>query len=183
MYVFVGQTRHTVRPQGRPRARHLDILEPGGRRSRLEPTGPGVRWRARTLRPMVEIPEAAAHLFENKDFAHVSTLNKNGSPQVSAVWIALEDDLVVFNTTRGYLKARNMERDGRVSISIIGQENPYETLVIQGTVVEMTADDADPHMDALTKRYMGIDEYPYRSPGEERLIVRIRPEKVRYDSY
>ncbi|HEX4730172.1 MAG TPA: PPOX class F420-dependent oxidoreductase [Solirubrobacterales bacterium] len=126
------------------------------------------------------IPDEAKHLFENKDFAHVATLNSDGSPQVSAVWIGLDGDLITFNTAEGRLKPRNLRRDERVAVSIAGQENPYENLIVQGKVVELTNDGADEDIDALAKRYLDADSYPYRQPGEERLIIKIEPEKVNH---
>ena len=129
---------------------------------------------------MAVIPDEAKHLFENKDFAHLATVNKDGSPQVSAVWIALDGDLVTFNTAEGRVKTNNVHRDERVAISITNQENPYENLIIQGKVVEMTADGADDDIDALAKRYLDADSYPFRQPGEERVIVKIEPEKVNH---
>ena len=129
---------------------------------------------------MAVIPDEAKHLFENKDFAHVATVNKDGSPQVSAVWIALDGDLVTFNTVEGRVKTDNMHRDERVAISITNQENPYENLIIQGKVVEMAHDGADDDIDALAKRYLDADSYPFRQPGEERVIVKIQPEKVNH---
>lgn len=129
---------------------------------------------------MAAIPDEAKHLFENKDFAHVATLNADGSPQVSAVWIGLDGDLITFNTAEGRVKPKNLRRDERVALSIAGQENPYENLMVQGKVVELTQDGADEDIDALAKRYMGVDSYPFRQPGEERVIVKIEPEKVNH---
>jgi PPOX class probable F420-dependent enzyme len=129
---------------------------------------------------MAAIPDEAKHLFENKEMAHVATLNADGSPQVSAVWIALDGDLITFNTAEGRLKPKNLRRDGRVAISIAGEENPYENVMIQGKVVEMTNDGADDDIDALAKRYLGADSYPFRQEGEERVIVKIEPEKVNH---
>jgi PPOX class probable F420-dependent enzyme len=129
---------------------------------------------------MAAIPDEAKHLFENKDFAHIATLNADGSPQNSAVWIGLDGDLVTFNTAEGRLKTKNVARDGRVAISLVNQENPYENLIIQGKVVEMTHDGADADIDALAKRYLGADSYPFRQDGEVRVIVKIEPEKVNH---
>jgi len=129
---------------------------------------------------MAAIPDEAKHLFENKDFAHVATLNSDGSPQVSAVWIGLDGDLITFNTAEGRLKTKNLHRDERVAISIANQENPYENLIVQGKVVEMAEDGADDDIDALAKRYLDADSYPFRQPGEERVIVKIEPEKVNH---
>jgi PPOX class probable F420-dependent enzyme len=129
---------------------------------------------------MAAIPDEAKHLFENKDFAHIATLNADGSPQNSAVWITLDGDLVTFNTAEGRLKTKNVARDGRVAISITNQENPYENLIIQGKVVELAHDGADDDIDALAKRYLGADSYPFRQDGEVRVIVKIEPEKVNH---
>jgi PPOX class probable F420-dependent enzyme len=129
---------------------------------------------------MAAIPDEAKHLFENKDFAHVATLNADGSPQNSAVWIGLDGDLVTFNTAEGRLKTKNVARDGRVAISVVNQENPYENLIIQGKVVELAHDGADDDIDALAKRYLDADSYPFRQDGEVRVIVKIQPEKVNH---
>jgi PPOX class probable F420-dependent enzyme len=129
---------------------------------------------------MAAIPDQAKHLFEGKEMAHVATLNADGSPQVSAVWVALDGDLITFNTAEGRVKPNNLRRDGRVAISITGEENPYENVLVQGKVVEMTNDGADDDIDALAKRYLDADSYPYRQPGEERVIVKIEPEKVNH---
>jgi PPOX class probable F420-dependent enzyme len=129
---------------------------------------------------MAAIPDEAKHLFEDKEMAHVATLNADGSPQVSAVWIALDGDLITFNTAEGRLKPKNLRRDGRVAISIADEENPYENVMIQGKVVELTNDGADDDIDALAKRYLDADSYPFRQDGEERVIVKIEPEKVNH---
>lgn len=129
---------------------------------------------------MAEIPAEARHLLEGKTFAHVATLMADGAPQVSPVWIDVEDGTVVFNTAEGRLKPKNLRRDPRVAISVTNPENPYESLLIRGQVTELTQEGADDHIDALAKRYMGVDEYPLRQPGEERLVVRIQPEKVQH---
>jgi PPOX class probable F420-dependent enzyme len=129
---------------------------------------------------MAAIPDEAKHLFENKDFAHVATLNADGSPQVSAVWIGLDGDLITFNTAEGRLKTKNLQRDPNVAISIAGQENPYENLIVQGKVVDLTHDGADEDIDALAKRYLDADSYPFRQEGEQRVIVKIEPQKVNH---
>ncbi|MFT3865907.1 MAG: PPOX class F420-dependent oxidoreductase [Solirubrobacterales bacterium] len=129
---------------------------------------------------MAAIPDEAKHLFENKDLAHVATLNSDGTPQVSAVWVGLDGDTVTINTAEGRVKTKNLHNNPSVALSIAGQENPYENLIIQGKVVEMTHDGADADIDALAKRYLDADSYPFRQPGEERVLVRIQPEKVNH---
>jgi len=129
---------------------------------------------------MATIPDEARHLFEGKDFAHVATVNSDGTPQVSAVWIGIDGDQVTFNTAEGRVKTKNLHANPAVAISITDQENPYENLILQGKVVEMTAEGADDDIDALAKRYLDADAYPFRQPGEERVIVKIEPEKVNH---
>lgn len=126
---------------------------------------------------MEKIPEAARHLFEAQHIGHIATLMEDGSPQTSPVWLDLDGDMVVFNTAEGRVKTNNLRRDPRVAVSVVNSENPYESLLIRGeaTVVEEGADD---HVDALAKRYMGVDEYPLRQPGEVRVIVRVEPQSV-----
>ncbi|MGK2956443.1 MAG: PPOX class F420-dependent oxidoreductase [Solirubrobacterales bacterium] len=129
---------------------------------------------------MASIPDDAVHLLEGQHFAHVATLKEDGSPQVTPVWVGHEGDLVTFNTAKGRLKEKNLKRDPRVAISILDAENPYVPLVIQGTVVEMTEEGADDDVDALAKRYLDADTYPFRQPGEERIIVKVEPDKAAY---
>lgn len=129
---------------------------------------------------MASIPESAKRLLEGKTFAHIATLMPDGSPQVTPVWIDHEGDTIVFNTVEGRLKHKNLKRDGRVAISVVDNENPYAALIIRGKVTEMTTEGADDHIDALAKRYLGADKYPFARPGEVRVIVKIEPEKVPY---
>lgn len=129
---------------------------------------------------MASIPESAKRLLEGKTFAHIATLMPDGSPQVTPVWIDHEGDTIVFNTVEGRLKHKNLKRDGRVAISVVDNENPYAALIIRGKVTEMTTEGADDHIDALAKRYLGADKYPFARPGEVRVIVKIEPEKVSY---
>lgn len=129
---------------------------------------------------MAGIPEEAVPLLEGRHLAHVATVMADGSPHVTPVWIDHEGDTLVFNTATGRLKARNLERDPRVSVSIVDPENPYAPLTVRGRVVEITREGAESHIDELSRRYLGEYPYRHRRPGEDRLIVRIEPEKVSY---
>jgi PPOX class probable F420-dependent enzyme len=129
---------------------------------------------------MAEIPEEAVHLLEGRHLAHVGTINADGSPQVTPVWVDHDGDTVLINTARGRVKDRNLARDPRVSISIVDSENPYQPLTIKGRAVELTEEGADAHIDLLAKRYLDEDVYPFRQPGEVRVLVRIEPERVSY---
>jgi PPOX class probable F420-dependent enzyme len=117
-------------------------------------------------------------LFEEPNFVHLATLDEDGHPHVTPVWVDLEGDMIVINTAEGRHKVEHMRRDDRVGLSVHQQSNPYNNVSVRGRVTEITAEGADAHIDALAKKYMGEDTYPFRSPDEVRLIVRIRPEDL-----
>jgi PPOX class probable F420-dependent enzyme len=129
----------------------------------------------------VRIEGRAEELLEGKNFCHVATLRADGSVHGVPVWVDVQDGRPVLNTAAGRGWVRNLERDPRATLTVPNMENPYEYLEIRGRLAERTPDGADAHIDALAKKYLGQDEYPFRQPGEQRLIVRIDPEyaKVR----
>jgi len=117
-------------------------------------------------------------LFTEPNFAHLATLMPDGSPQVSPVWVDLDGDRIIVNSAEGRAKPRNIRRDPRVAIAIYSTENPYAHATVRGRVVEITHEGADAHIDKMAKKYLGQDKYPYRQPGEERVIFVIEPEHV-----
>ena len=127
---------------------------------------------------MATIPASHTDLLTKPAFAHLATLNADGSPQVTPVWVDFDGTNVVVNTARGRVKDKNLAREPRVALSIADPENPYRYLGIQGRVVEMTEQGADAHIDKMAKKYLGKDSYPFRTPGEQRVIVKIAPQKV-----
>jgi PPOX class probable F420-dependent enzyme len=120
----------------------------------------------------------AEELLKGKNFANVATLRHDGSVQVAPVWVDVQDGKAVVNSAKGRAWPRNLEREPRVTVAVQNSENPYEYVEIRGRVVEQTTDGADEHIDSLAKKYLGKDEYPYRQPGEQRVIIRIEPEHV-----
>ena len=121
-----------------------------------------------------------AKLLEAKNFAFVSTLMKDGSPQITPVWIDFEKDTntILINTAEGRVKHQNISRDPRIAISVLNHDNPYEMVTIRGKVIEQITKDAAEHADKLAKKYLGLDKYPYHSPNEKRVILKIEPERV-----
>jgi PPOX class probable F420-dependent enzyme len=122
---------------------------------------------------MLKIPETYRDLFEKKSFASLATLMPDGQPQVTPVWCDLDGDHVLVNSAKGRVKDRNMRRDPRVSLALIDPDNPYRYLQLQGRVVEITENGADAHIDKMAKKYLGKDKYPFRQPGEVRVLYRI----------
>jgi PPOX class probable F420-dependent enzyme len=123
-------------------------------------------------------PEVHAKLAE-PTFWHLATIMEDGHPQVSPVWIDAEGDTVLVNTAKGRVKERNLRRDPRLTLSMSYPDNPYNRIEIRGRVSDfVNGAPADESIDKLAKKYLGLDEYPYRQPGEERVLLRIEPTKV-----
>ena len=108
---------------------------------------------------------------------HVATVMPDGTPQCTPVWVDTDGENVLFNTAKGRVKHRNMLRNPAVALSFVDDENPYRMFEIRGTV-ELVEDGADDHIDLLAKKYLNEDKYPFRQPGEERVIVQVRPEAI-----
>jgi len=124
------------------------------------------------------IPEDFRDLFTKRAFAHLGTVMPDGSPQVTPVWCDYDGVHIRINSAKGRVKDRNMRHNRKVAIAIADPENPYRYLAVRGEVEEVTEQGADAHIDLLAKKYLGIDKYPYRQPGELRVLYKIRPEKV-----
>ncbi|MDQ3013393.1 MAG: PPOX class F420-dependent oxidoreductase [Acidobacteriota bacterium] len=124
------------------------------------------------------IPDKYSDLFDKKVFASLATVMPEGEPQVTPVWIDYDGRNVVFNTATGRQKDKNMQADGRVSLALVDPDNPYRYLEVRGVVVERTTDGADDHINKMAKKYMGVDVYPFRQPGEVRVIYKIKPEHI-----
>ena len=117
-------------------------------------------------------------IFDKKAFAHIATVGKEGTPQITPVWLDFDNGLIRFNTARGRVKERNLRANPKVALAIQDPDNPYRYVQVRGRVDEITEQGADAHIDALAKKYLGQDRYPFRQPGEVRVLVKIRPERV-----
>jgi len=126
----------------------------------------------------VTIEGRGAELLEAKNFCNVSTLRADGSVHGVPVWVDIQDGCPVLNTAEGRAWPRNLERDPRVTLTVQNMENPYEYLEVRGRVGERTHEGADAHIDSLAKKYLGKDEYPFRQPGERRVMIRVEPDSV-----
>ena len=128
---------------------------------------------------MVELTEKARKFLAEPNFAALATLNPDGSPQVSAMWVHLEDGHVLMNTALGRVKEHNLRRDPRLAITVTDRENPYDKVTIKGRVVEfIEGERAESDIDALSKKYTGQFPYPWRGPDERRVTLLIEPLKI-----
>lgn len=132
------------------------------------------------------LSEPIAKFFKGKNFGFLSTVNKNGSPQVTPTWIDMMENegdheaMILINTAKDRVKQKNVSRDPRVSLSIVDETNPYSMVTIRGRVVEQSTEGADEHIDKLARRYLDAERYPSHSPNVKRIILKIKPEKIFY---
>ena len=120
----------------------------------------------------------AENLLNGKNLVFLATTMGDGSPQVTPVWGNFENSHILINTAEGRLKHKNILRDPRVAISVVDSTNPLDMTSIRGKVVEIIPDYDYKHTDFLTKKYMERETYPFKRPGEKRIILKIEPEKI-----
>ncbi len=125
-----------------------------------------------------QVPDKFRDLFAKRALASLATLMPDGRPQVTPVWCDFDGTHVLVNSAKGRVKDRNMRRDPRVALFILDPDNPYRYLGVSGRVVEVTEEGADQHIDKMAKKYLNLDRYPNRAPGEVRVLYRILPERV-----
>ena len=122
--------------------------------------------------------DKAVKLFQDKNLVFISTLMKDGSPQLSPVWANYEDEHILVNTAEGRIKHQNVLRDPRIAVSVVSKNNSLDMTTIRGKVVEIIPDPEYKHADRLTMQYMGRDHYPFKREDEKRIIFKIKPERV-----
>lgn len=118
-------------------------------------------------------PEKYLDIFEKKSFGAFTTLMPDGSPQTTPVWVDYKNGEIWVNSALGRQKDKNVRRDARVSVAVIDADNPYRYVEVRGKVTEITQAGADEHIDAMAKKYLGQDKYPFRQPGEQRVLYKI----------
>ncbi|GIX48175.1 MAG: hypothetical protein KatS3mg131_2386 [Candidatus Tectimicrobiota bacterium] len=162
------------------RARAAHPRTPHARRS----AAPLRCWRRAGVPRRGESPMAATltpamlELLRAPNLGYLATLMPDGSPQVTPVWVDTDGTHILVNTAEGRWKARNVRRDPRVALAVTDRSNPYRMLSVRGRVVKITSEGADAHIDQLAKKYLGQDRYPFRQPGEQRLLLQIQPERI-----
>jgi PPOX class probable F420-dependent enzyme len=124
------------------------------------------------------IDETVKQLAQQPNFAALSTLMPDGRPQTHVMWVDADDEHLLINTELHRQKARNVERDPRVTVTVIDRENPYHYAEVRGRVVEVVrGDQARAHIDQLSRKYFGRD-YDPANIQTERVILRIQPDEV-----
>jgi len=126
-----------------------------------------------------KLNDAAVKLLEGKNLLYLSTTNRDGTPQITPVWVDTDGTHVLVNTAFGRVKQKNVTRDPRVTLALNTPTDFYDVALIRGRVIEqISGPQADKHIDKLAKKYLGKDEYPWRNPEETRVSVKVTPEMV-----
>ena len=128
----------------------------------------------------LKLSRDVAQLFRDKNLVYVATLMPDGSPQITPTWVDVDEQstTVLVNTAKGRVKQKNLSRDPRIAVAVVDKNNPYNVATIRGRVAEQTTAGADAHIDKMAKKYLGMDSYPFRNAAEERVILKIKPEKI-----
>ena len=127
---------------------------------------------------MAKLTDKQAELFRGKNWGTVVTLRKDGSPHATPVWIDTDGENVLFNTAMGRAKERHIRRDPRVAVTVLPAENQQAGYVAVTGTAEIIEEGALDHIDKLAKKYLDQDKYPYLQDGEQRVIVKVTPDKV-----
>ena len=123
----------------------------------------------------VEIPEGYRDLLESTALVHVATLGPSGEPQNNPVWFDWDGEHIRFSQTKARQKYRNLSKDPRIAFSLVDPENPYRYLELRGEVARVEEDPDLDFINAMAKKYLGQDEYPFHQPGDERVVVYVTP--------
>ena len=127
---------------------------------------------------MAKLSEKEVALFSGRNWGTVTTLRSDGSPHSTPVWVDTDGENVIFNTAVGRAKERHLRRDPRISIVVLPADDQQSAYVSVTGTAEIIEDGAIDHIHKMAQKYIGQDEYPWLQPGEQRVIVKITPEKV-----
>ena len=124
---------------------------------------------------MAELSEAAVKMAQAKNLAFVATLIPDGSPHLTPAWVDTDGEHILVNTPGGSRKHKNLKRDPRITITIAEGLN---FVMIKGRAELIDGQPALDHIDKLAKKYLGVEKYPYTTPGGTRVIIKLKPEKI-----
>lgn len=127
---------------------------------------------------MIELSAPLQQLLQKRVVCFFATLMPDGSPQVTQTWVDTDGTYILINSVEGHQKVRNVRRDPRVMVSVVDPDHWQSATNIRGHVVEITREGADLHLKKLVERNLGQQEYPYRRPGQVRVLLKIAPEKI-----
>jgi PPOX class probable F420-dependent enzyme len=125
----------------------------------------------------IALNDEIRRLLDGPNFGVLATLNPDGGPQTSAMWVGRDGDEVLFSTVAGRRKHRNLERDPRASVVVLDAEDPYNYVELRGRVISMDEDVGRAFDTGLSWKYDGKDPDPDR-PGAVRLVLRMTVDRA-----
>jgi len=129
-----------------------------------------------TVKSSNVIPKSHQDILESKGLANVATIGPKGEPQVNPVWFGWDGENILFSQTKTRQKYKNISRNPRIALSITDPQDPFRYLEVRGTVVDVRDDNNNAFIDSMAKKYTGQEKYPWHRPGDERVVVIVRPE-------
>jgi PPOX class probable F420-dependent enzyme len=127
---------------------------------------------------MATLNEKQAKLFTDRNWGVIATIREDGSPQATPVWIDYDGEAVLVNSAHGRTKVKNLERDPRATVTVLPAADQQSGYVMVSGIATIVEEGAVEHINMLAKKYLGADKYPYLGPGEQRVIIRIQPERI-----
>jgi len=125
----------------------------------------------------MQLPDDVKAVIDERVFVHLATLNSDGSPQVSVIWVGREGDTILFSTAEGRIKTENIRGDNRVALSFTIDGDEYKNYVMQGRVTRFEPDGWW-LIDDLARKYTDADSYQWKTPGQVRVNGEITIEKI-----
>ena len=126
---------------------------------------------------MATIPDDVKAMLDEPVYVHLATINPDGSPQVSVIWIERDGDLLRFSTVVGRVKPRNLARDPRVALSFSPPDRPFRNVTLSGRVIELEERGMD-LIDRLAHKYTGSERYEWAKEGQVRIDATIEVDRV-----
>ncbi|HZT96611.1 MAG TPA: PPOX class F420-dependent oxidoreductase [Chloroflexota bacterium] len=117
-------------------------------------------------------------LLKEPAYCEIATLMPDGSPQITQVWVDTDGEHILINTSANRQKTKNVRRDPRVAVNVVDPNNAWRIAMVRGRVVDITTEGADESIDRLAQKYIGKEKYPFRQPGEQRVLLKILPEHI-----
>lgn len=125
----------------------------------------------------MDIPEKYNDLLQSNALANIATIGPEGAPQNNPVWFEYDGEHIKFSQTQHRQKLRNLERDPRIAITIVDPTNPFRYVEIRGAMAKVEPDPDNAFINKMAKKYMGQDVYPWHKPGDQRMVVYVKPER------
>lgn len=125
----------------------------------------------------MQLPDDVKAALDENVFVHLATVNPDGSPQVSVIWVGTDGDTILFSTAEGRVKTANIRRDNRVGLSFTVDGDEYKNYVMQGRVTRFEPDGWW-LIDDLARKYTDADSYQWKTPGQVRVNGEIAIDKI-----